>query len=192
MGVKIFSIGAGFIISNNQSVYSQEKTHIRRISIIRDDTIKIETGNDPLKSIYIPFKEVTDPVFETIEQLQEWLFQQLPATGSGGGITGFAKEETQLLVLAELRKIAGLADDIKTLVLKNTPNSGMGNPDRIDDTPPFTVYRGWTNSTEGNTGNPVWAIQKTFSDKGFTEITWADGNHLFDNQWDDRYNLNYF
>jgi hypothetical protein len=192
MGIKITSNGAAFEIDNNQGIYQLAKNHIQKISIIRGDTLKIETGEDPLKNIFIPFAAITEPIKETIELMQEWMQGEMPVAGTGGGQQGTATEATQQLVLAELRKIAVLAEGIKKIMQEYVSgNGGLGNPDREDETQPFTLYRGWTASIEGNTGIPVWAIQKTNMEKEPYEITWADGNQDFDNQWDDRYNLNY-
>lgn len=192
MGVKINSQGAAFVIDNNQSVFHLEKSHIRKISIIRDDTLRIETGNEPLKNIYIPFDAVTEPLFESLPLLLNWLSNEIKTTASGG-TSGGATEATLLLVLDELRIIKTTGIDIKTLLAKLTDgNGGMGNPDMVDDTQINTIYRGWTASIHGQTSSPEWAIEKTLTDKTPNEVLWADGNKLYDNSWNNRYSLNYF
>lgn len=60
---------------------------------------------------------------------------------------------------------------------------------RIDDTVPTSIYIG--KSPVGSaTSDAVWMIKKIDSTSGVS-ITFADGNHRFDNVWDDRASLTY-
>ena len=59
------------------------------------------------------------------------------------------------------------------------------------------LYEGWAQSKAAATGESVWAIKKytwetgTGGEQVMTEDLWADGNELFDNEWDNRATLTY-
>lgn len=197
MSIKIISIGACFIINNKQSVFYLAKSHIRMLSIVRDDTIKIETSEYPDQNIFIPFREVTLPELETAPMLLSWMNSELPVatTGGGGGGQGLATEATLLLLLAEFRQVKGILEKIALMIENNVGNGTLEGrePDLIDNSQEYTIYRGWVDSTQSGTGieNPIWAIQKEDTKILPAVKTWADGNKNYDNVWSERYNLDY-
>lgn len=196
MSVKIISTGACFIINNKQSVFYLAKSHIRMLSIVRGDTIKIETSEYPDQNIFFPFKEVIIPEFETAPLLLSWMNSELPVlTGGGGGQQGLATEATLLLLLAEFRLVKAILEKIALMIEENIGTGSIEGrePDLIDNTQEFVVYRGWADSTQSGTGleNPIWAIQKEDTKSIPISRTWVDGNKNYDNVWNDRYILNY-
>jgi hypothetical protein len=63
---------------------------------------------------------------------------------------------------------------------------------RIDESIPLITYYGY--ATAGSLPNQaVWSIKKITRSAATDIVTteWADGNELFDNIWDERYNLIY-
>ena len=61
----------------------------------------------------------------------------------------------------------------------------------IDEVSGSLTYQGWS-GIGSNTGSTVWKIQEIATAGGsVTTITWADGNALYDNVWDDRASLTY-
>lgn len=61
---------------------------------------------------------------------------------------------------------------------------------RLDDAGSGVTYVG--SATAGAaTGDNVWQIKKIVELNGDITITWADGNGLFDNVWNDRASLTY-
>ena len=191
MSIKIISHGALFIISNRQSIIHLAKSHIRRVSIFRDDTLAIETGERPNRNIYLPFSDIIEPVFETIPLLQNWMGNEIKLSITGGGSPGTATEATQLQLLALLQQMVTLGNQIKALITTYTGGDEMGPPDFLDETQLNVIYKGWSQSIHGQGSSPVWAIQKTVTDKVPNEILWADGNKLYDNTWTERYTLDY-
>ena len=51
-----------------------------------------------------------------------------------------------------------------------------------------TTYEGWAKRKGASTGTSVWKMRKiTYNASGdMTSITWADGDELYNNEWDNR------
>lgn len=61
---------------------------------------------------------------------------------------------------------------------------------KVDDSVSGTTYIGM--ATPGSsTSAAVWRIFRIVETAGDTDMTWADGNILFDNIWDNRTGLSY-
>jgi hypothetical protein len=61
---------------------------------------------------------------------------------------------------------------------------------RIDESVSGTTYIG--KAPLGSSESlPVWQVMKIVESAGLTDITWADGNSVFDNVWDARTSLTY-
>lgn len=61
---------------------------------------------------------------------------------------------------------------------------------RLDDAGSGITYVG--NAVAGAAvGDPVWQIKRIVESAGDITITWADGDSLFDNVWNDRASLTY-
>lgn len=61
---------------------------------------------------------------------------------------------------------------------------------KIDETLSGTTYVG-SAPLGSATASAVWQIKKIVESAGITTITWADGNSVFDNIWDNRASLTY-
>jgi hypothetical protein len=86
-----------------------------------------------------------------------------------------------LTVLLDIKKLVGSIRIIGT---------GIRVPVRIDDSNPDVVYNGFV--VAGTiVSDAVWAIQKVTKEKAATIYEWADGDELYDNIWENRYELNY-
>ena len=54
------------------------------------------------------------------------------------------------------------------------------------------LYEGWAIRKNASTGSSIWKMKKytwalgTGGDQVMTAELWADGNELFDNEWDNR------
>ena len=88
-------------------------------------------------------------------------------------------EETQLLVKACLDLIKGNISDI-SIQAKLLQVDSVGN----------TTYLGYA-APGADVVNPVWGIKKVVETGGDAEFTWADGDNVFDNIWNDRLTLTY-
>ena len=54
------------------------------------------------------------------------------------------------------------------------------------------IYEGWALRTGADTSTEVWRIKRyTWVDDNMTEEAWANGNKLYDNEWDNRATLTY-
>lgn len=66
-----------------------------------------------------------------------------------------------------------------------TPNIGS----HLQEVASTTVtYEGWAVRKGAATSSSIWKIRKiTYDENGdFTKSEWADGNELYDNEWDNR------
>lgn len=61
---------------------------------------------------------------------------------------------------------------------------------QIDEADASTTYVGWAEPASATSG-AVWKVQKIAVSGTATSITWADGNTLYDNIWDNRASLSY-
>lgn len=167
------------------------------LSIVREDTIKIETSEYPDQNIFLPFREVTLPELETAQHLLSWMNNALPVatTGGGGGGQGLATEATLLLLLAEFIKVKLILEKIGQQIDQHINNGDITNrpADLTDTSEPDIIYRGWVDSAHSGTGldSAIWAIQREDTKNVPSIKTWADGNRNFDNVWNDRYHLDY-
>lgn len=67
-------------------------------------------------------------------------------------------------------------------------NSGMAI--RLDESAASPQYVGFAAIGSSNSA-AVWQIRRLVKSSGITSITWADGDELYDNIWDDRASLTY-
>jgi hypothetical protein len=184
MATEIFNDGACIRILSNNNTLLLSKLQIKTIDTVRTDTVRIDIGEGALKNIYIRAEDVITPDgLLTADNLRDWLNTILLSNTSGS-----ATEANQQLEIGQLNLIRLLLTDIKAMIAAYT--GGKGSPQRIDESNPYEVYYGYAAAnTPGNVD--FWAIQKVTRRGDIITYTWADGNELFDNIWDDRLTLNY-
>jgi hypothetical protein len=186
MPTEIFNDGASIRIYSNNNTLLISKLQIKTIDTVRNDTVRIDIGEGPLKNIYIRFDDVATPSgFINADDLRDYINNLLTTSVSGGATE--VKQDTEIRLLTQ---IAGLLDNIKTIVGRYTGGGGKDTPQRIDESNPSEIYYGYADAGAG-TSQPVWGIRRATRTKDVTIYTWADGNENFDNVWDDRLTLNY-
>ena len=187
MATQIYNDGASLRIVNNGSVILVSKLQIKTIDTIRNDVVRIDIGEGALKNIYLKYAEVSVPKeIPDVNQLRDLLNGMLQSSVGGG-----ATENKQDVEIGVLNNILGVLTDIK-IIVNNIKSGGTGikQPTRIDESNPNVLYNGFSIAGAIVT-DPVWAIQKVTRDKDVIMYEWADGNELYDNIWDNRYELNY-
>jgi hypothetical protein len=184
MPTEIFNDGACIRILSNNNTLLLSKLQIKTIDTIRTDTVRIDIGEGALKNIYIRAEEVITPDgLLTADSLRDWLNTILLSNTSGS-----ATEANQQLEIGQLNLIRLLLTDIKAMIAAYT--GGKGSPLRIDESNPYEIYYGYSSpNTPGNVD--FWAIQRVSRRGDIISYTWADGNELYDNIWDDRLTLTY-
>lgn len=185
MATQISNEGASLSITVNGSSALLSKLHIREISVVGHNTLKIDVGRGPLQNIYIPFADITVPAAGSAVEIRDILNGYLSASINGG-----ATEAKQQEILNEMALMKQSLIEIKNAIAAAGGGGGLTIPLLIDETVPGEAYKGFAVSGT-DPSQPDWAIQKTTYDKGVTHVYWADGNMNFDNIWDDRYNLTY-
>ena len=183
MATEIYNDGASLRIVNNGNVILVSKIQIKTIDTIRNDVVRIDIGEGALKNIYLKYAEVSVPKgLPDVNQLRDELNAMLQST-VGGGATE-SKQDTQIKILSEILRV------LTEIGTKITVSGSVKLPTRIDESNPTVVYNGF--AVAGATGaDAVWAIEKITREKSVTIYEWADGDDLYDNIWDNRYELNY-
>ena len=187
MAIQIFNDGASIRIVNAASVLLINKSHIKTIDTVRDNTIRLDIGSGALKNVFIKFQEVTIPAaLPDVYALRDAINTMLQTTGSG--LATEAKQDIQIELLSG---ILSALTEIK-IAISNLKCGCSGQMIRIDESNPLVTYVGYANMGS-LTGDAVWQIQRTrrFVTNDIVVVEWADGNQLFDNIWDQRLELNY-
>jgi hypothetical protein len=171
------------ISSNDIKVLMVSKEQIRTIDIIKNDIVRIDIGEGPLRNIYLNYREVTFPTVNSAGQLRDHITSLMISDINDGD---YPSEET-------LQEIAGrlgdLAQQLKEIKQQGEDVTKM-EPVFVDESYPNVIYKGWSKSlADGAT--PVWAIQKISRTNDIVAHEWADGNQLYDNAWDNRLQLSY-
>lgn len=187
MAIQIFNDGASIRIVNAASVLLINKSHIKTIDTVRDNTIRLDIGSGALKNVFIKFQEVTIPAaLPDVYALRDAINAMLQTTG-----TGLATEAKQDIQIELLSGILSALTEIK-IAISNLKCGCNGQIMRIDESNPLVTYVGYANMGS-LPGDAAWQIQRTrrFVTNDIVVVEWADGNQLFDNIWDQRHELNY-
>ncbi|HMT76016.1 MAG TPA: hypothetical protein PKC62_08615 [Ferruginibacter sp.] len=186
MAIEIFNDGASLRILNKGSVILVSKLQIKTIETIRNDVVRLDIGEGALKNIYIKFADVTTPAgLADAGQLRDAINAMLLSN-----VAGAATEVKQDAEIGILNGILGVLTDLKVIMNTGGGGGGIKQPIRIDESTPNIIYNGFA-VTGASTAEAIWAIQRVTRDKDIIVYEWADGNELYDNVWDDRYNLAY-
>lgn len=186
MAIEIFNDGASLRILNKGSVILVSKLQIKTIETIRNDVVRLDIGEGALKNIYIRFADVTTPAgLADAGQLRDAINAMLLSN-----VAGAATEVKQDAEIGILNGILGVLTDLKVIMNTGGGGGGIKQPIRIDESTPNIIYNGFA-VTGASTAEAIWAIQRVTRDKDIIVYEWADGNELYDNVWDDRYNLAY-
>lgn len=187
MAIQIFNDGASIRIVNAASVLLINKSHIKTIDTVKDNTIRLDIGSGALKNVFIKFTEVTIPAaLPDVYALRDSINAMLK--NNGGGLATEQKQDIQIELLSG---ILSTLTEIKTAI-NNLKCCCNGQIMRIDESNPLVTYVGYANMGS-LPGDAVWQIQRTtrFATNDIVIVEWADGNELFDNIWDQRLELNY-
>jgi len=185
---EIINDGASLRILKPAGVILVNKLHVKTIDTIKDEIVRLNIGEGPLKNIYIRFADVIYPTgLENAAQLRDEINYML---NSVNGTATEVKQDSEISILAN---VLTTLNDIKTAIINiQCGCNANGQIIRIDESIPLVTYYGY--ATTGSMPNlAVWSIKK-ITRNAATDIViteWADGNELFDNIWDERYNLIY-
>ena len=187
MATQIIDDGASIRIINAASVLLINKSHIKTIDTVKDNTIRLDIGSGALKNVFIKFTEVTIPAaLPDVYALRDSINAMLK--NNGGGLATEQKQDIQIELLSG---ILSTLTEIKTAI-NNLKCCCNGQIMRIDESNPLVTYVGYANMGS-LPGDAVWQIQRTtrFATNDIVIVEWADGNELFDNIWDQRLEINY-
>ena len=181
----VYNDGACIKVAFNGNVIQINKAQIKTIDTIRNDTVRIDIGEGPLKNVYVRLSDVIFPEgFRDVIALRNYIKDLLIQNG-------FSTEAKQDAEINELQQVKQVLLDIKVAFQNSGGAGGVKQPLREDESQPNVVYKGYA-VPNARTSDALWAIQKISRVDNQIIYEWADGDENYDNIWDNRYELQYF
>lgn len=184
MAFQLINDGAVIRIENGSKILLVSKEQVRTIDTIKDNVVRIDIGEGPLKNIFVNYQDVQSPVVGSANELRDLIKQWMLSDNYDGGD---AKETTQLSILNQLLSMTQVLQAIKTQEVDPTKSE----PSRIDESNPYMVYRGW-HKAFGVPDAPEWAIERIRreGDEYIHEWAFATKKQMY--TWTDRLQHQYF
>lgn len=183
MSFQIFNDGACIRIQrlseqNVAKVLMLSKEQVKTIDVIKNNIVRIDIGEGPLKNIFINYQEVTFPALDSADELRNEINAMLKSDIYDGDNLS---ELTQRNILTKLEEIATLlqSNDVAESDLTKK------EPSRIDESNPYMVYRGW-HKLFGDEQANEWAIQRVRRENDQIIYEWAFGTQRQIYKWWDR------
>ena len=188
MSYQLFNDGACIRIqrlgqNNEVKILMVSKDQIRTIDIIKDNVVRIDIGEGPLKNIFLNYQEVTFPNVNSANDLRDEINAMMKSEIYDGDSPS---EITQREIVTKLSDIATILQAIK---LKEA-DLAQQEPSRLDESNPYMVYRGW-HKAFGVPDAPEWAIERIRREGDEFIHEWAFGTQRQVYTWTDRLNHNY-
>ena len=205
MNIQIIDNFNYLTIQLDDSVLLLNKAHIRSIEAVKDDTLKIDTCQQPLNQLYIRFTDVTTPKgLGDVNDLRDAVANMVNGSKTSGDTALLAALSSLDRKLDDIntnvvnscaienRSLTQLSDSLDYIkILLDGAYNGYKEPLRIDEVLPGLTYKGYVSIVSGAPSDPVWAIQRIKKSGTLTITAWANGNKNFTNVWDARTMLNY-
>lgn len=183
MAFQLINDGAVIRIENGLKILLVAKDQVRTIDTIRDNIVRIDIGEGPLKNIFINYQDVQSPAVGSASELRDLIKQWMLSDAYDGGD---AKEVTQMSILTKLGDIATILASIKE---RETDITQLV-PSRVDESNPYTIYNGW-HAKFGIPDQHEWAIERITKVGDEIIHEWAFGHKKQIYKWIDRETLNY-
>ena len=169
-------------LTSNGVIRMLEKNHIREISLVKNNTIQIDLGNN--RRVFLPFASITAPQMNTAESLVEELNSYL---------NSFQQNcFTQFTTL--LSSIAGNNGTHNPVDYSWMGNSiFFKNPKVIDEKNPNVIYKGYSQADDTQLTEPKFCIERISTMDNSTIVhEWANGDTAnYNCNWNDRETYNY-
>lgn len=183
LNTQIINDGAVLRIEKNGKILLVAKDQVKTIDTVRDNIVRIDIGEGPLKNIFLNYQEVADPAVASANELRDTIKAMMLSDQYDGGD---AKETTQISILNQLGSIAEILSSIQA---RETDITQL-EPSRTDESNPYMIYRGW-HGAQGNTNQPEWAIERIRRENDEIIHEWAFGTKEQIYVWDARVDHNY-
>lgn len=181
--IQLFNDGAVIRIENGTKTLLVTKEQVKTIDTVKDNIVRIDIGEGPLKNIFVNFQEVLAPAVASASELRDLVKGWLLSDNYNGGD---ATEATQLSILTKLGDLAIILQAMK----QQEADLTKSEPSRLDESNPYMVYRGW-HSKWGVPDGREWAIERLRREGDEIIHEWAFGNNRAIYPWTDRLNLQY-
>ena len=184
MAYEIYDTPAALKLIYNGTTRMLLKYHIREISVVKNNTIQIDLGEN--RRVFLPFSNIAIPAMNNAAALVEEL------NNYANSYQRYCFEQIQ-----------------NSLALINTTGGNSGNNNGynpfgydplfaggagrlIDERNPNVIYRGFSKFPNQTSNDAAWVIERITSQDGIITHQWADGDTTnFNHNWNDRETLNY-
>ena len=178
MAFQLINDGAVIRIENGTKILLVTKEQVKTIDTIKDNIIRIDIGEGPLKNIFINYQDVESPVVASANELRDLIKGWMASDNYNGGD---ATEAGQINILNKLGDIALVLQAIKQKEVDLTQTE----PSRIDESNANMVYKGWHKAFGDEQANE-WAILRIRRNNDQIIYEWAFGTQKQIYKWWDR------
>jgi hypothetical protein len=182
-GAQIINDGAVIRIEKDSKILLVAKDQVKTIDTVHENIVRIDIGEGPLKNVFLNYLEVAEPTTSSADELRDAIKSMMMSDQYDGGD---AKESTQLLMLTHLGNMVTLLQSIK----EREYDFSQAEPSRVDESNPYTIYRGW-HARFGVPDQNEWAIERITRVGDEIIHEWAFGHKKLIYQWNQRETLNY-
>lgn len=182
-GIQIMNDGAVIRVEKNGKTLLVAKEQVKTIDTVHENIVRIDIGEGALKNIFLNYQDVTVPAVASANELRDTIKGMMLSDQYDGGD---AKESTQLSILEIMQQLGG----VLTAIGQNQLDPTKGEPSRIDESNPNTIYRGW-HRLYGVPDSPEWAIERVRQVNDEIISEWAFGTKRQNYHWTTRETLNY-
>lgn len=173
--IQITNTNTTLVITSGANVRTINKQVIREISILRGTLIKIDIGGGPLRNIFLPIADITQPVHL-----------------DGPALLAALNEMLSPLDVQIEAELSSLSETITTMqsTIENLLPASMQEPSMIDESKDNVIYTGFA-AAGAETSAPAWAIMRSTIENDVITNDWADGSQRMTAVWDNRSALTY-
>lgn len=181
---QLFNDGAVVRIENGSKILLLSKEQVRTIDTIKDNIVRIDIGEGPLRNIFVNYQDVQSPVVGSANELRDLIKQWMLSDNYDGSD---AKEATQVSILTQLLSMTQVLQAIKAQEV----DIAKSEPSRMDESNPYIIYRGW-HKAFGVPDAPEWAIERIRREGDEFIHEWAFATKKQNFTWTDRLQHPYF
>ena len=176
MSIQITALGTNLTIKNGINNRTLAKAFVREVSILNNNTLKLDIGGGALRNIFLPIADITVPAHTDNASLLLSVNNMITPP--------------EVAIQEELTNLENVVGHLEVLVGNMNP-AFLQEPMFIDEGNPKVIYTGYAVSGSA-TNEPKFAIMRTtLTDNEIIVNEWANGNLNAENIWDNRTTLEY-
>lgn len=173
--IQISNTSTHLVINNAGNIRQLLKQNVREVSILGNNTLKLDIGGGALRNIFLPIADITAPVFDNPETLVNAVNALLTPP--------------EIAITDNLHQLQNTITEMEGQIANLLPAS-MQEPLYVDESNPNVIYSGF--APQGSSvSEPVWAIMRTTIHGDIIQNEWAGGTQQMNSVWDNRRELEY-